>query len=129
MKSIDEIIDMLSEESDIEIQKLGIKLGKKVKNFNAFIQPCISKYSYLSWENCAEIICSKTTEELIPYLNELFWWVQDINYPGAYKIEAKLKEMKSNDIVLKKLEKQIKIIQNFEREEMFLENLLEIRNS
>lgn len=129
MKSIDEIIDMLSENNDIETQKRGIDLGKKVKNFNAFIMPQSHRLSYIGWDNCAEIICSKSTEELIPYLNELFWWVQDINWPGALMIEAKLKEMKSNEIVLKKLEEYIEILKNMESEEIFLENLLNIKNS
>lgn len=132
MKSIDEIMDMLDWNNDEETQKQGVELGKQVKNFNVFILPCNSKhYSKNIWDNCAEIICSKTLDEIDTYLYEILTWVQDLNWPGAFKIMDKMKEIKSEEYIASRLDKLIKIVEKIDDEmyEIWLENLREIKNS
>lgn len=127
--SIDEIMEMLNENNDVKIQKQGIDLGKKVKNFNVFIQPRNFKNSELVWENCAEIICSKKSDELFFYDSNLILWARDYNQPGACKIKEKLKEIYSNPMMTNFLDEIIGIVENLEEEKDLLEMLLEIKKS
>ena len=88
---------MLNENNDDSIQQRGISEGKKIKNFNAFLQPRSIEKCKLVWKNCAIIISSKSDSELIAYLDELFTWIQDINWPGAMLIEERLKRFNKMD--------------------------------
>lgn len=96
MYSIDKIMQMLDssyeKNNSEEVQNKGIELGKEVKFFDIFFQP---KYpsGKMVWENCAKIICDKTNEELEPYLDKMFEWVEDLNWPGALLIFERLVDM------------------------------------
>lgn len=102
MCNIDKIIEMLDEGNSIKLQEKGIKLGKKVKNINAFILTM----NFGAWENCAKILASKTDEELSPYLSNLLVWIQDLNWPGAMIILDRMKKFKE----VKKLSFNVKEI-------------------
>lgn len=131
-KSIDEIMEMLNENNDIEVQKKGIELGKKIKNFNVFIQPRCGRDSELLWENCAEIVCSKKDKELLFYDTNLILWARDYNKPGAIKIRRKLKEIYSNPddkYNIFRLDELIKIVENIDGENEVLTMLLEFKNA
>ena len=88
MFNIDEIFDMLSWNSDKNIQKKGIEEAKKIKHLSVLIQPMESKDI---WENCAKVLAEKRNDELLPYTIELFKWLQDMNWPGAEIIYDRLK--------------------------------------
>ena len=88
--SIDELFEMLSWNSSEEVQQQGIVEAKKIKNLSVFIRPIESKSM---WENCAQIICSKSDSDLERYLPELFLWLQDMAWPGAETVYTRLKKI------------------------------------
>lgn len=93
MVDIDYIMDMLDRNNSIDIQEQGIRLAQDVKCINVFLQPNSSMYSKNVWDNCAKVLSMRTNEELSPYLIEMMTWLQDMNWPGAFCILNRLKEM------------------------------------
>ena len=93
MVNIDYIMDLLDWNNSIEKQEQGIKLAKNVKCINVFLQPGSRCYGKNVWGNCAKILSARSNEELSPYLIELMEWLQDMNWPGAFCILNRLKEM------------------------------------
>ena len=93
MINIDYIMDLLDWNNSIEKQEQGIALAKDVKCINVFLQPCSKNYNKNVWDNCAKILSARSNEELSPYMIELMEWLQDINWPGAFCIFDRLKEM------------------------------------
>lgn len=87
---IDKIFEMLSWNSDIETQKKGILEAEKITHLSVLLQPIESKSV---WENCAKVLVSKNNKELEIYLIDLFKWLQDMNWPGAYIIYDRLQKM------------------------------------
>ena len=85
--SIDKIFEYLSWKNSNEIQKLGLELASNINNLSVLIMPIENKSI---WENCAKILTSKSDEELRPYFVELFEWLKDMNWPGAYLIYDRL---------------------------------------
>lgn len=71
----------------------AINEAKKYKYLYPFIQPYIPNKSKVVWEPCAKVIAFKSDEELEPYLNQLFEWLQDMNWPGADIIYDRLLQM------------------------------------
>ena len=71
-------------------QQEGIALAREVVCINAFFQPITSEYSKSVWENCAAIICERSDQELLPYLTDMFLWLEDLNWPGAEQIQQRL---------------------------------------
>ncbi len=122
MCDIDYIMYLIDWERTEEEQKLGIKLARKVKTISAFLQP---KGKNL-WDNCAIILSEKSDEELKPYLSELFEWLEDLNWPGAFCIWNRLREYKDKewfDVILNyKIEDAIAL-----NREIWLDNLLELK--
>lgn len=102
--NIDYIIEMLSGHNSEDKQEEGIRLARKVKNFQVFFQPSFFTGPKSAWENCASIICEKSDEELELYLYEMLEWLRDINWPGAFLIADRLKEMMKNDVIKKKVD-------------------------
>ena len=93
MVNIDYIMDLLDWNNSIEKQEQGVKLAKEVKCINVFLQPGSHYYGKNVWGNCAKILSARSNEELSPYLIELMEWLQDMNWPGAFCILNRLKEM------------------------------------
>lgn len=85
--SIDKIFEYLSWDNSNEIQKRGIELASNINNLSVLIMPIESKSI---WENCAKVLISKSDEELELYFVELFEWLKDMNWPGAYLIYDRL---------------------------------------
>ena len=92
MADIDYIMELLDWNRTEEEQAEGLRLARQVKAFNVFLQPCDKKNNKNVWDNCALIISEKEDLELFPYLFELFMWIQDLNWPGAFCIVERLKE-------------------------------------
>lgn len=92
MKNIDYIMSLIDWNNAIDCQTAGIKMAEKVTDIEAFIQPCTKKYNKNVWDNCALIISQKADAELLPYLSELFAWLQDMTWPGALCILDRLRK-------------------------------------
>ena len=92
MQDITEIMDMLDWHKLPEIQAKGIALARSTETIIPFIQPLTPKHNKNVWENCAAIIAEKSDEKLEPYLTELLEWVQDMNWPGAFRIMDRLQK-------------------------------------
>ena len=73
------------------MQEEGRTLAREVSCINVFIQPCDRKYNKNVWDNCALILSERSDEELRPYLDQLFHWLEDMNWPGAECIYRRLK--------------------------------------
>lgn len=86
-ESIDKIFEYLSWDSSSEIQKYGLELANNINNLSVLIMPIETKSI---WENCAKVLISKSDDELRLYFVELFEWLQDMNWPGAYLIYDRL---------------------------------------
>ncbi len=91
MVNIDYIMSLIDWNKSEKEQLKGIKMAEKVQNINVFIQPCNKNYNKNVWDNCAEILSKRSDEELKPYLIDLFRWLQDLNWPGAFCIFNRLK--------------------------------------
>ena len=87
---VDDILAMLSWDSDSNTQQTGIKIGKKIGNISWFIQPLTVKYNKNVWGNCAIIVANADNKTLEPCLLKLFEWLQDTNWPGAMTIYNRL---------------------------------------
>lgn len=84
---IDKIFEYLSWDSNNEIQKRGIELASNINNLSVLIMPIENKSI---WENCAKVLIRKSDKELELYFFELFEWLKDMNWPGAYLIYDRL---------------------------------------
>lgn len=112
MVNIEEIMDMLDWNQPIEIQKQGIALAKSINTIVPFIQPLTPKYSKNVWDNCALVISCENDEVLKPHLSELLEWLQDMNWPGAYRIHDRLLEYSDNDSISSAIRDCIKKAKN-----------------
>lgn len=128
MYSIDEIMDTLDWNNPPEIQKRGRELAKDIRCINVFLQPRHPGYGKNVWDNCAIILSERSDEELRPYLRELFDWLLDMNWPGAYCIWDRLKRYKDKEWFNYVLDDCIKEAKSL-GEEIWLSNLLEIQQS
>ncbi len=90
MNNIDTIMQLIDWRSSKEDQKKGIDMAKEVKCIKAFFQPSGPGYNKSVWENCAAIICSRSDEELKPYISDMLMWLEDLNWPGAEKVLQRL---------------------------------------
>ncbi len=84
---IDQIFECLSSDKSEEIQALGVELASNINNLSVLIMPIENKSI---WENCAKVLTSKSEEELQLYFIELFEWLKDMTWPGAYLVYDKL---------------------------------------
>nr|WP_162990894.1 DUF5071 domain-containing protein [Maliibacterium massiliense] len=91
MCGIDQIMDMLDWNNAAEIQQEGLKLAKQVESINVFIQPLDRQHNKNVWDNCAQVLCDRSDQELKPYLIRLLEWLEDLNWPGALRIFNRLR--------------------------------------
>ena len=94
--SIDTLFEYLSRKNSEDVQKLGISIARKIKNLSVLIMPIEDKSI---WENCAKILCEKSDEELELYFFDLFEWLKDMNWPGAYQIYDRLLCVEKEDFL------------------------------
>ena len=92
MLDIDTIMDMLDWNNPMEVQEKGRQFAKDIRCINVFLQPGHSGHGKNVWDNCAIILSKRTDQELTPYLDKLFEWLMDMNWPGAECILNRLKE-------------------------------------
>lgn len=92
MADINYIFHLLDwDRTEVEQQE-GLLLARSVKCISAFFQPaeidgCGGK---TTWDNCALAISERSDEELTPYISRMFWWLRDMNWPGAEIILQRL---------------------------------------
>ncbi len=122
MYNIDKIMDMLDCNNNIEIQKRGIELARKIKSINVFILPKHPGYNKNIWENCAKILASKTDKELYPYVTSLLKWTENLNWPGAMIIFEKIKNFSEKEHIIYAFEEIVNIANTINKEE-WLRNL------
>ncbi|MBQ9844405.1 MAG: DUF5071 domain-containing protein [Oscillospiraceae bacterium] len=90
MTNIDRIMYLIDWKRSPAEQREGIFLAREVICIKAFFQPIGPGYSKSVWENCATIICERSDEELQPYITDMILWIEDLNWPGAEKIQQRL---------------------------------------
>ena len=83
MDNINYILSLIDWNNTLDQQAAGIKMAENIKDIQAFIQPCTESNNKNVWDNCALIISKRSDAELFPYLDNLFAWLQDMNWPGA----------------------------------------------
>ena len=99
MVNIDEIYELFIWGSSYTTEELtrreqqGLELAKSVKFLFPFIQPFLPDNSKSAWEPCAKVIADRSDEELVPYLDLLFEWLQDLSWPSAEIILDRLSKM------------------------------------
>ncbi len=89
---INQIYKMLNWKNPLEVQLKGICLARDIKDLSFLIKPPADSSV---WEQCAKILCEKSNGELEPYLEKLFEWIEDLNWPGASDIYERLKKFPS----------------------------------
>lgn len=104
---MNELIKKLSWDEPREVQEEAIKLLKQEKDLSIFLQPIEKDAGKKVWDNCALILCSKTDKELIPYIEGLLNWLQDMNWPGAWEILGRLQKI-SKELIKKEYDKAVK---------------------
>ena len=92
MIDIDYIMCLIDWNKSINEQMEGVRIAEDVESINVFLQPCNKKFNKNVWGNCAKILYARTDEELSPYLIELFGWLRDMNWPGAFCILDRLQK-------------------------------------
>lgn len=90
MVDIDHIMTMLDSNNRDEVQAEGMEHAKNIRSINVFLQPVSPGIHKNVWENCAKILASKSDQELQPYLLHLLLWLEDLNWPGASILMARL---------------------------------------
>ena len=88
MYDIQSIYKMLNWENIDEIRAEGFRLARKEGDLSLLIMPPAPPSV---WEACAQVLSEKSDVALEPYLNSLFEWLYDLNWPGAHIILDRLK--------------------------------------
>ena len=87
MNDIQSIYKMLDWKSTDETRADGLRLAQKIEDLSLLIMPPAPPSV---WDCCAQVLCEKTDEVLEPYLDSLFEWLYDLNWPGALIILNRL---------------------------------------
>lgn len=93
---VNQLFDLLRWDSDEKDQQKGLEEAAKVRYLSIFIMPEEGK-GY--WDNCADILASRTDEELKPYLFSIFKWFRDGNWPGFMTIYHRFRKIPAKTIV------------------------------
>lgn len=120
MKKINDLLKELHWNNSIEKQINAINKLKKIDDLNIFLQPIIP-FDKPIWDNCALILYKKSDKELLPYIDKLLEWLQDLNWPGALIIFKRL-QIFSKDLLRIQYENALKVARN-KKDIVWLENL------
>ena len=97
--NIDRILELIAWNQPEEAQRRGIAMAREVKCIKAFFQPACHEYGKNVWDNCAVIIYRRSDEELKYYISDMLLWLEDLNWPGAERIQERLKQFREADIL------------------------------
>lgn len=108
-----------------EKRKDAFEKLKEIKDLSVLIGPKECKrLSKTKWDNCAMILFYKSDLELLPYIDDLFIWLQDMNWPGAIIIFKRLqnfsKELIANNY--NKIKEKAKVL----NDKIWLDNLQDL---
>ena len=92
MRDIDRVMYLIHWHRSEEEQQEGIALAKEISSLKAFFQPGGDEGGKAVWDNCAEILYTRSDEELHDYTFDMLLWLQDLNWPGADRIQQRLIE-------------------------------------
>ena len=92
MFSVDQIMYLLNWERSEEEQMQGMQYAQQFHCIKTFFRPQGKNAGKAVWENCAKVISERSDDELEPYLEDMFFWIQDLNWPGANIILDRLKQ-------------------------------------
>ena len=95
MNDIQSIYEMLNWKNTDEIRAEGFRLARKENDLSLLIMPPAPPSV---WEACAQVLSEKPDAVLEPYLNRLFEWLYDLNWPGASVILDRLKSFSGEKI-------------------------------
>jgi len=117
-KSQADILEKLAGDSTACQKKSGFIAALQETDHHYLLQP--TDY-FCSWENAAIVFLMISDEEISPYLIDLLGWLQDLNWPGAEWILARLQRV-SSDLLVKPLESVAKSASD-SKEESWLGNI------
>ncbi len=100
MNNQTDILEKLACDNTASQKKLGFIAALQETDHHYLLQP--TDY-FRSWENAAIVFLMLSDEEISPYLTDLLAWLQDLNWPGAEWILARLQRV-SSDLLVKPLE-------------------------
>ena len=129
MADIDYILDLMDWNRTEEEQAEGLRLARQVKAFNVFLQPCDDKNNKNVWDNCALILSEKEDSDLYPYLFELFMWIRDLNWPGAFCIVERLKEYGKRNAFYSRHWQEAYTCEKKKKNKVWMENLKMVRHT
>ena len=124
MNDIQSIYDMLNWKNSDETRVEGFRLVRKENNLSLLIMPPALPSV---WEACAQVLSEKPDVVLQPYLNSLFEWLYDLNWPGARVILDRLKNF-SGETIKEPFMAFFAYVNNLNNEEglIWLDNLSEL---
>ena len=109
----------------IEDQKNAIKtmITRNDYDIKKLILPLDIRYDIgkKHWENAASVICGKKESTILMIVPDLLIWLQDMNWPGAWKILDRLNSLPKESILLHK-ENAIRTAKN-SNDEIWIDNL------
>ena len=126
MHYFDDFYSRLSWGQPEDVQRAAIEEASSIQNLWLFIQPMILPNPKAVWENCAIILAQRTDSELEPYLDQIFEWLQDLNWPGAIIIHNRLLDME--EPMLKKQLTRSQQQAQMENDDAWLFNLKYLQN-
>lgn len=129
MTDIDRIMYLIDWKRSPAEQQEGISLAREVVCINAFFQPISSEYSKSVWDNCAAIICERSDVELLPYITDMLLWIEDLNWPGAERIQQRLIEFRDISRLASVLDSLVPDLEKLKKTSwlMFISDLLSNR--
>ena len=126
MHYFDDFYSRLSWGQPEEVQRAAIEEASSIQNLWLFIQPMIFPNPKPVRENCAIILARRTDCELEPYLDGIFEWLRDLNWPGAIIIHNRLMDMEEQ-MLSKHLARSQKRTQ-MENDDEWLSNLKNLQD-
>jgi len=126
MTDIDRIMYLIDWNRSPAEQQEGIALAREVECIKAFFQPSGFGYNKSVWDNCAAIICERSDKELISYTIEMLLWLEDLNWPGAERIQQRLIEFQDVSVLAVILDSFVAALEKLEETSwlFFLSELL-----
>jgi len=86
-RQIEVLLKQLDWNNDDEIRYEAITKLHDVEDLSLFLRP--KKYGEEIWDGCAKVL-TFYRNDLLPYLDELFEWLDDENNPGFFDIHSRL---------------------------------------
>ncbi len=90
MDTIEQLYALLDWNSTPEEWEQGFALARHMTDLSVFLQPCTERFHKNVWDGCAAVLAARSDGELVPYLERMLEWLQDLTWPGATVILERL---------------------------------------